>query len=74
MRFDGPNLLKHMEGWVGNLTLPLLMGRPQPAIFRPSKHFFDLLYQGKAIDFGPYGGGKRAASFDEIGWHPSTKK
>ena len=68
LRFDGPNLRKHLEGYIGNLTLPLLLGRAQPAIFRPSPYFFDLLYKGQTIDYGPHGGGKRPATFDEIGF------
>jgi hypothetical protein len=71
LKFDGPNLRRHLEGYVGNLTLPLLLGRAQPAIFKPSRYFYDRLYTGKSIDYGPRGGGARPASFDEIGWKPA---
>ena len=72
LRFDGPNLRRHMEGYIGNLTLPLLLGRAQPAIFKPSRYFFDRLYTGKTIDFGPRGGGAKPANFDQIGWKPAA--
>ena len=71
LQFDGPNLRHHQEGYIGNLTLPLLLGRAQPAIFKPSRYFYDKLYTGKSIDYGPHGGGSRPASFEEIGWKPA---
>jgi hypothetical protein len=70
LQFDGPNLRQHLEGYIGNLTLPLLLRRVQPAIFKPSQAFFDRLYTGKTIDFGQRRGGARPAKFDEIGWKP----
>jgi hypothetical protein len=72
LRFDGPNLRRHLEGYIGNLTLPLLLGRAQPAIFKPSRTFYDRLYTGKTIDYGPRGGGAKPANFDEIGWKPAA--
>jgi hypothetical protein len=71
LRFDGPNLRKHLEGYIGNLTLPLLLPRPEAAIFRPSKYFFDRLYTGKTITFDDRGTIKRPATFEEIGWKPN---
>jgi len=70
LRFDGPNLRKHLGGMYNNHTLPLFLYYQQPAIFKPSKPFFDRLYAGKTIRFGPGTDGTRPATFEEIGYKP----
>ncbi len=80
-----PNIVEHVKNFVKNRTLPVFvpygsghMWGSRPRIWlQPSMQLFKKYVEGKVFDFGTQNGGKRKATFDEVGYNslaPVPKK
>jgi hypothetical protein len=71
MKFNGPNLAQHLQGYGDNLTLPLFHAAP-PGIYHipPSRFYFDKFFAGKNIGYYNDPKTQKPAKFEEIGFTP----
>jgi len=75
LKTGGANVVDHVKGHAGNLTLPVFHPGGIPEIyFRPSRVFFDRYFQGKTLQHDKRRGGKQPATWNRIGYKGKSGK
>ncbi len=74
----GENVAKHVNDYVQNETLPVLMARAHGQtriFFQPSRQLFDRHFKGKMLDYRPWTKDPPVpAEFEKIGWRGAERK